>query len=299
MRFQRLDLNLLVALDALLTERNVSQAADRINLTQSATSNALSRLREYFEDELLVLKGRQMILTPRAEALAGPVRSVLAEIRDTIATPPAFEPEKCDRVIRIMASDYTIETLIGPTLTEISREAPSLRFVILPIQDEVNEALDRGVVDLILSVDIVLSRDHPMRLITEDEFVVVACANNTKLTNREIDCELFFALGHIAVEFPRAQHLDDFRHNGVARRIDIVAPHFMAIPSLVLGSDRIAMMQRRLAQRAALRAPLRIMRPPFDTPPIRQAAQWHRSSDKDPALRWVVDRMHAIATRAS
>lgn len=92
MRFQRLDLNLLVALDALLTERSVSLAAERICLSQSATSSALGRLRDYFGDDLLILRGRQMVLTARAELLVEPVRAVLDQIHRTIAVTPPFDP---------------------------------------------------------------------------------------------------------------------------------------------------------------------------------------------------------------
>ena len=113
MRFERLDLNLLVALDALLDERSVSLAADRIFLSQSATSSALGRLREYFGDDLLVVKGRQMVLTARAEQLVEPVRAVLEQIRTTISVSPPFDPATCDRTLRMMASDYVTEVLLS------------------------------------------------------------------------------------------------------------------------------------------------------------------------------------------
>ena len=96
MRFQRLDLNLLAALDVLLAEKSVSLAADRLCLSQSATSSALGRLRDYFGDELLVVKGRSMILTARAEELIDPVRAVLDQIRSTIAIAPEFDPATAD-----------------------------------------------------------------------------------------------------------------------------------------------------------------------------------------------------------
>ncbi len=120
MRFGRLDLNLLVALDALLTERSVSLAADRLCLSQSATSSALGRLREYFGDELLVVKGRHMILTARAEELIEPVRAVLEQIRSTIAIAPEFDPATADRQVRIMASDYTTQVLLAEALARIA-----------------------------------------------------------------------------------------------------------------------------------------------------------------------------------
>lgn len=97
MRFQRLDLNLLAALDVLLVEKSVSLAANRLCLSQSATSSTLGRLRDYFGDELLVVKGRSMVLTARAEELIEPVRAVLEQIRTTLAIAPQFDPATCDR----------------------------------------------------------------------------------------------------------------------------------------------------------------------------------------------------------
>ncbi len=123
MRYGRLDLNLLVALDVLLTERSVSLAADRLCLSQSATSSALGRLREYFEDELLVVKGRAMILTARAEELIEPVRAVLEQIRTTVAVAPPFDPATADRTIRMMASDYSTEVLLTRVLADLEKDA--------------------------------------------------------------------------------------------------------------------------------------------------------------------------------
>ena len=120
MRFKKLDLNLLVALDVLLKERSVSRAAEVLNLSASATSNALARLREYFDDELLVQIGRKMELTPRAEGLHAAVRDVLLRIDSTIATQPAFEPDRSDRMFRIFASDYTQVVLGSCDLADVA-----------------------------------------------------------------------------------------------------------------------------------------------------------------------------------
>src|SRR5687767_5141559 len=106
MRFERLDLNLLVALDVLIEERSVSVAANRLFLSQPALSGALNRLREYFNDELLVQSGRQMILTPKAEELRAPVREALMFIRSRITTPSDFDPATAQRKFILVASDY-------------------------------------------------------------------------------------------------------------------------------------------------------------------------------------------------
>ncbi|MEC4511813.1 LysR family transcriptional regulator, partial [Klebsiella pneumoniae] len=112
MRFNKLDLNLLVALDALLSEQNISRAAEKIHLSQSATSNALARLREYFDDELLVQVGRKMEPTPRAEALKDAVRDILVRVDATVAAQPEFGPAQANRLFRLFVSDYTMTTLI-------------------------------------------------------------------------------------------------------------------------------------------------------------------------------------------
>ena len=120
MRFNKLDLNLLVVLNALLTECNISRAAEKIYLSQSATSSALARLRDYFDDELLVSSGRQLVLTPRAKELVEPVREVLMRIDSTIATQPQFDPATETRTFTILVSDYTMAVLVPPSPAAIS-----------------------------------------------------------------------------------------------------------------------------------------------------------------------------------
>ena len=178
MRFQKLDLNLLVALDALLQERSVSLAADRIHLSQSATSSALGRLRDYFEDELLVLKGRSMVLTPRGEELIEPVRAVLDLIRSTIAIAQPFDPAISNRSIGIMASDYTVEVLLRRAMLEFAEEAPGITFEIMPLGDEVVEELQRGRADLLITIDTAISTEHPHEELWHDDFGVVGWSGN-------------------------------------------------------------------------------------------------------------------------
>jgi len=105
MRYQRIDLNLLAALDALLAERNVTRAAERMHMTQSAMSGVLSRLRDYFEDPLLVPVGRSMQLTPRAESLIQPVRDIILQVDATLGVKPDFKPAEARRHFTAIASD--------------------------------------------------------------------------------------------------------------------------------------------------------------------------------------------------
>lgn len=302
MRFQRLDLNLLVALDALLAERSVSLAAERICLSQSATSSALARLREYFGDELLIVKGRQMILTARAESLVEPVRAVLEQIRTTIAVMPAFDPAESDRTIRMMASDYSTEVLLAGVMREFGVVAPGMRFEIHAMQDTAIESLERGIIDLLISIDISLSPDHPSQILFEEDYVVVGWDENPAMAE-PMTRDLFFKLGHVTMRFGKARvpAFEDWfvRQQKQQRNIELVAPSFLSVPGLIIGSNRISSMHRRLATRMAEYLPLAIRELPLDIPPIREAVQWHITNNNDPAIRWVVERLAVAAAAKS
>lgn len=299
MRFQKLDLNLLVALDALLQERSVSLAADRIHLSQSATSSALGRLRDYFEDELLVLKGRSMVLTPRGEELLAPVRAVLEQIRSTIAVSQPFDPAVSSRTIGLMASDYTVEVLLQRALLELAEEAPGLCFEISPMGDNIVEELERGRADVLITIDTAISTEHPSEELWVDDFVVVGWSGNTSLS-QPMTRELYEALGHVTARFgwQRVPSFEEWalRSLSVQRRIEIVAPTFASVASFLVGSQRIATMHRRLARKMAKTMPLVLLETPFTIPGIRQAAQWATSSANDPAIQWLVKRLRQFAS---
>jgi DNA-binding transcriptional LysR family regulator len=298
MRFDRLDLNLLVALDALLAERSVSLAADRICLSQSATSSALGRLRDYFADDLLVQKGRQMVLTARAEGLVEPVRAVLEQIRSTIAVPPPFDPATSDRTIRIMASDYITEVLLAAAMTDLQQQAPDMRFEIQSLTEVLLDSLERGAIDLLITIDYAISADHPSQILFEDDYVVVGWNGNPAMAG-PMTKELYFELGHVTARFGRARvsAFEDWfvRRQKRQRRVEIVTHSFLSLPGLVIGSNRIATMHRRLATRMAEYLPLTLREMPMEIPLIREAIQWHISSGNDPAIRWVVERIIANA----
>lgn len=302
MRFQRLDLNLLAALDVLLAEKSVSLAADRLCLSQSATSSALGRLRDYFGDELLVVKGRSMVLTARAEELIEPVRAVLEQIRTTIAIAPQFDPATCDRQIRFMASDYSTQVLLAGALAMLETEAPQMRFEIQPMGDSPVEALERGQIDLLLTIDFAISADHPSQVLFEDDYVVVGDAANPAMQG-EMTRERYFSLGHVTARFgkSRVPAFDDWfvRRQKTQRRLEVVAPTFLSQTALVLGTRRIATMHRRLAVQMVGALPLVMREVPFDIPPIREAIQWHISNNNDQALRWVVERLAAFANESA
>jgi LysR family transcriptional regulator, nod-box dependent transcriptional activator len=299
MRLGRLDLNLLVALDALLTERSVSLAADRLCLSQSATSSALGRLREYFGDELLLVRGRHMILTARAEELVDPVRIVLEQIRTTVAVAPTFDPATSDRQVRIMASDYSTQVLLTDAFARFEMTAPHMCFEVQTLNDMPIEAIERSTVDLLISIDVSISSDHPSQILFEDDYVIVGSADNPAMAE-PITREFYYALGHITSRFGKSRVLafEDWfvRRQKRTRRVEVVAPSFLAVPGLIIGTKRIATMHRRLAEQVVRNMPLVMQEMPFDIPPIREAIQWNIANNNDRALRWIVEQLGIIAS---
>ena len=231
MRLGKLDLNLLIALDALLQERGVSLAADRLNMSQSAASGALARLRDYFRDDLLVLQGRSMVLTPRAEKLIDPVHSVLEQIRATIMVAEPFEPATSDRTLSIMATDYIFEILLRPAIVACATDAPGIRFELVPIVEHPVEALQRGRADILIGIDNVISTGHPSELLYTEDFVIAGWRDNPLLTD-PMTLERYEDLGHVAVRF--GQQTSSYeavatRLHSVARRVEVIAPNFSSV----------------------------------------------------------------------
>lgn len=179
MRFNKFDLNLLVALDALLTECNTTRAAEKVHITQSAMSSALSRLREYFEDELLVRVGQRMDLTPRAQALRDPVRDLLVRFEASIAAKPEFDCTESDREFTIFVSDYSTQTLMPRALARAAQQGSRVRFRLLPQIASPARALERGEADLLVIPHAYCSPDHPSEIVFSEDFVCVVWNEST------------------------------------------------------------------------------------------------------------------------
>lgn len=294
MQFDRLDLNLLVALDVLLREKNVSVAAERVHLSQSAMSGALSRLREYFEDDLLVSSGRKMVLTARGQSLVEPVRNALLQIRLTITSKPVFEPAKSDRKVRLLASDFMIRIAICRALRAIAAEAPNMLFDLVALESEPWEWLERGDVDLLVNAEQYVSPHHPTTLLFKEDYVVVGWADNPHF-GAQIDMETYVKLGHVTVFHGKGRHATYSewysRVTKVAHHVEVVAPSFSDVPYLLVGTNRIATMHRRLAEMVCKVLPLKVAPVPFKIPKINMVAQWHSVNAKDPALAWVVSHL--------
>jgi DNA-binding transcriptional LysR family regulator len=284
------DLNLLVALDALLTERNVTRAGNRLNLSQSAMSGALSRLRHYFEDELLVPVGRQMVLTPAAEGLVAPVREILLQIRGTLGSTPRFDPASSTRHLSVAVSDYVTDILMADVLRVARGQAPRITFELRPMGRRAGEDLESGELDFLIAPEGYVSPLQPTEVLFEDTFVCVVWAGN-KAIGKNMTIEQYLDLGHVVVNVagnePPLNYDEHFlRQSNYRRRVEISVPMFSMAPQLVVGTDRVATITTRLAAKYAEIMPLRLLPLPIAMPPMVERLQWHKVHEYDPAHHW-------------
>jgi LysR family transcriptional regulator, nod-box dependent transcriptional activator len=297
MRFNKLDLNLLVALDHLLNLRSVSAAAARMNMTQSAMSNALVRLRDYFGDDLLVKVGRRLERTPRAEALQDPVRDVLVRVEWTIATTAAFDPTRSERQFNILVSDYTLATLI-PNVLALCRETGSnVKFNFLHQVDGPERLLERGDVDLLIIPKEFCSRQYPFEVVLEEEFCAIVWSDS-KLAREKLTRRAFAEAPHVVMRTPDgAQSLESvfFKQHDLVRRVEVATYSFTTIPLLIIGTDRIATIHRRLAEQAARALPIKILDVPYRLSKMQQTVQWHKYRSQDAGLIWLRSVIHEAA----
>jgi DNA-binding transcriptional LysR family regulator len=303
MDFGGLDLNLLVALDALFAEKNVSRAGERLHLSQSATSGALARLREAFHDPLLVQVGRTMTLTPLAEGLVEPVREFLLHAEAIVNNSPHFDPAHSTRRFRLLMSDYVETVVMTEALPRLQELAPGVTMEFMPNIEGGTQALERGEIDLTITPSRYLSPAHPSERLFEDEFTCLAWSGNTKV-GRQISLETYLSLGHVVVRFGKQHQLPSFdewfvEHFAHKRRIEVVTTAFNMVPQLLIGTTRIATLHRRLAVFHQRYLPLKFVAPPLEIPRLEECMQWHRSRDRDPGTVWVRSVLKEAVARSA
>jgi DNA-binding transcriptional LysR family regulator len=297
MRLDSFDLNLLVAFDALVAERNVTRAAQRLHLTQSAMSASLKRLREALGDPILVQHGRTMVPTHYAQALAPEVAAAIAGLRRLIQPRPGFDAATSARVFRIAASDYVATVLIAPLLQALEHEAPAVRLEISLPSDATSRRLAAGDFDLLLTPEEFVDPAHPAELLFGERHVVVGCGDNPLLA-RQLTLDAFGAAGHVAVRIDgRNTYIErELDRLAVVRRVEVHAPSFVQAPFLLPGTKRIALMHERLAHRMAPLLGLKVVEPPFELPVMHEMMQFHTARGSDEGLIWLRQRLRALAS---
>jgi DNA-binding transcriptional LysR family regulator len=298
MHFNKLDLNLLVAFDALCKERNITRAAERLHMSQSAMSHALRRLRTYFDDELLVQVGRKMELTQRARTLHEAVGEMLQRLENTLSASPAFDPSQSDRTFTIFASDYSLELIVPRMLQRAARQGSQVRFRLEPQISHPDRPLDRGEADLLLIPSQFCSKLHPSAALFEESLVCVLWKDSA-LAQEPLTTERFLNAGHVAMmptetdeaafERPLLQRF------GAGRRIEVVTYNFSSLPHLVVGTEYIAVVHTRLARTVQATLPVVLRELPLPLPSIVQSMQWHKYRSDDAGLHWLRSLMQEVA----
>jgi DNA-binding transcriptional LysR family regulator len=297
-----LDLNLLVALRALLAERHVTRAAARIGLSQPAMSHALSRLRELFGDPLLVRTPSGMRPTPRAEAMTDPLDRVLEELGRVLASPAPFDPARSTRRFRIATSDYIELVLLPSLLARVWSEAPQVDMRVSNLIDGAQEDLAEGRLDL--AVGLIGQFGHPepaqgirfQRILTE-KFVCVVREGHP-LVKKRLSLDEFVALPHALVA-PRGDAggvvETALAKLGRRRRVALEVPHFLVAPHIVRETDLVLTLAKRLADRLAPLLGLRQLAPPLELDGFTMSMIWHERQHADPSHAWMRAAIAAAA----
>lgn len=294
---RRLDLDLLVALDALLEERSVTRAAERLALTQSTVSGMLARLRGAFADPLFVRTGRGLQPTPRAEALAEPLKRLLADA-EALVSPDRFEPATARGTVTLATTDYMLSAVVVPFLALLRREAPGLHVAVRPIAvAELPERLARGPLDLAVTTPELAGSDLASCLLYRERYVCAADADHP--TAREgMSLEAFCRLGHVIVSPTgggfRGPADEALAGLGLRREVAVSVPSFLAVPALLRASDLVALLPERLLRGPAA-AGLRVFPPPVAVRGFDVIAVWHARVHRDPLNRWLRERLARAA----
>ena len=292
MRFKGLDLNLLVALDALLTHQNVTRAAEQIAISQSAMSGALARLREHFQDELLVQVHRRMTLTPLAQSLELPLRAILAQTTKLLNARSEFDPPSSDRRFTISCSDYVWAVLIVHVLRQAATQAPGVEICYAGTSSR----FERNEIDLLIAPTGYGPEDHPSEVLFRERYACVVWTGNT-LVQDTLSEQQYFTLGHVVAYFERRTFVDEWFHNryGDVLKVAAIAPSFTLVPPSVIGTNHVAVVPMRLARYYAEHMPLRVLPPPIDIPEMIDVIQWKSYQAEDLGVLWLRDLIKQTA----
>ncbi|WP_210337856.1 LysR family transcriptional regulator [Bradyrhizobium sp. CCBAU 51765] len=300
MNLRSVDLNLLVVLDALLTERNVSRAGERIGLTQSAMSAALSRLRELFDDPLLVRFGRGLELTRNAEELIVPVRETLDRIEQTLSKKAHFDPAENARSFSISASDYAVLVLLTPLVRALATEAPNVTVHLLPRARDPGRMLQTGQADLVIEPsELFGDAGFPSMPLLSDRWLCAADVQHPHIAKNCLTHEQFLELPHLVygIGIDRQLNLADQRLSemGIQRRIQVTVESFLLVPFLIEGTPLISLVLEREVRALHSCPKLKLFEPPIALPDIHEAMYWHPRHTNDPAHAWLRNRLRDVA----
>jgi DNA-binding transcriptional LysR family regulator len=297
MNLRQFDLNLLVALDVLLTERNVTRAGERLFLSQSAVSGILARLRHAFQDELLVRVGRNLELTALAADLAGPVHDCVRQIEDLLNLRRPFEPESARWSFRIAASDYVVFLLLGTLLKSLNELAPSVSVRFMSLEPSAGDRLAAGELDFaVLPAE--LEPSLPSLPLFDDSWVCAVWSGHQHARD-QFTLDEFLAIPHLSFRLAGPDHgsiaESYLAQLGFELKIVASTESFATAPFLLRGTQFATLVPRRLGERLQRAAEIRLVELPLDIPPLREKLIWSPRYTASPAHAWFRTRLVEVA----
>lgn len=292
-----LDANLLVSLDALLQESNVTRAAKRVGITQSAMSQTLARLRHQFDDPILVKVGRRMEPTPFGLRIKARLHRAVAELEAIVGDRPAFdEAAASDRFVIAMV-DYLSLVIVPPLTRAVAERAPGVDLAVHALDSaSIAPRLQTGVVQLYIGVPGETERALQTRSLFADRLRVVVRAGHP-LSSGPVDIQAYASAPHVLIS-PRRERSSIVSRGlaaaGHTRRVAIEVPYFSLLPGLLEDSDLVATVPERVAELFAARYDLELLEPPVELPAIDICMAWHPAYTADPASIWLRDMVSAV-----
>jgi LysR family transcriptional regulator, nod-box dependent transcriptional activator len=304
MQLNRFDLNLLISLDVLLREKNVTHAAERVHVSQPAMSAALHKLRQYFNDELLVRVGRDMELTPRGLSLVEPVREALLRIQATLGTQPTFVAASTQREFTVIVSEEAVPGLMPAILRRVASEAPGIRCRIELISQTALKRIEYGEADLCLCLDtlgLYDARALPEGLrheVLRPVRWICAVDRDHPTVGDTLSAEEFQSLPHVIGRpngYSAAAEELVRRLFAIDLTVHLTVPSLLHLPLVLPGTSYVATLPERVAQMFATTVPMKIFPPPFPVPEQHEILLWHKRNEPDPAHAWLRELIIALA----
>jgi len=301
MNLAGINTNLLVALNALLREQNVSRAAESIGLTQSSMSHALAQLRAHFGDRLLVSSGRRMILTERGRALIEPVRLAVAHVERVFAPVSGFDPSTSDRTFRIVATDNVEVFLLPRLMALLSTQAPRIDVRVHHLPFDWMRALTNGEVDLKLGRQYRIPESFRSEELFEEQFTCVV-RHGHPLRSKRPTVRQFAELSHLDI-VPTGSAAMETRgfvdeilaQQGLQRRVALTIPHFLVAPHVVASSNLALVVSKRVIRPYVKPLRLKELPLPLRLSGYRLTQVWAQRSDDDDGHRWLRSVLTKIA----
>jgi LysR family nod box-dependent transcriptional activator len=305
MRFQSVNLNLLVVINALLEERSVTGASVRLNVSQPAVSNALAQLREHYQDPLFVAVGGRMVPTELAQRLADPIQEILVRSNLVIHERASFNPSTAIRRFFVAVSDYEGTVFMPEVMRRLMTVAPgiavSLRLTLSHAQltfPQVTEILAQRQNDFVVLPAILGSQSHPREWLYDEHYLCIAWSGNDRIGDA-MSLDQYMDSTHVIAEFAdsRSQGFegDALAELGYTRKIGVAVEQFTLIPEYIVGTPQIATIHAGLARVFAQRFPIKLYPAPVPLPALPIIVQWNRIRDLDPGVRWLVDQFREVA----